>query len=417
MNENPRLAVVIPSYNHAHYIRRALDSCLNQTRPPDRIVVIDDGSKDDSLVVLRGYSNRGVEVTAQENAGAHTTINRAIALAATDCDLISILNSDDHYEPARFEKCLAFLAANPECSVVCTGLNIIDDKDKALDPDQARAKWFRAIWSIGDTPDPDLCEWMGRANFPATTSNVIARADYLLANPFRAYRFNHDYFFLAKAAMEGRLGLIREPLVNYRVHATNTITTRPAPLIREMLRMHLDLYAELGPCLASEPALRANFSRYMRAANDSVSSFHAGLFQMLLAQIVSGESPATLGRGIDALDEDALDELQVFPNRALVNHHSGDGPLGADSALADRYEKARAERGVLKENAVALRDLARLRQQLLASKWAALGRALGLAKNLDTDAGKSPQEKLAALREKTEASRWLGFGRKFGFWN
>ena len=64
----------------------------------------------------------------------------------------------------------------------------------------------------------------------------------------------------------------------------------------------------------------------------------------------------------------------------------------------------------------ALRDLARLRQQLLASKWAALGRALGLANGLDSDSGKSPQEKLAALREKTDTSRWLALGRKLGLW-
>ncbi len=416
MNEPPRLAVVIPSYNHAHYIRRALDSCLNQTRKPDRIVVIDDGSTDASLAVLREYADRGVEATAQENAGAHTTINRAIARAATDCDLISILNSDDHYEPARFEKCLAFLAKNPDLGVVCTGLNIIDGDDHPLDPGESRAKWFRAIWSIGDAPDVDLCEWMGRANFPATTSNVIARADYLLANPFRAYRFNHDYFFLAKATLEGRLGLIREPLVNYRVHATNTITTRPAPLIREMLRMHLDLYAELGPRLAIEPDLRANFFRYMRAAADSVSSFHAGLFQMLLAQIIAGEAPEDLGNRIDALDEDALDALRVFPNRALVNHHSGDAPLGSDSALADRYEEVRVDRAALRESAADLRDLARLRQKLLASKWVVLGCALGFARGLDSDSGKSPQEKLAALRERIDSSRWLGLGGKLGFW-
>jgi len=416
MNEPPRLAVVIPSYNHAHYLRRALDSCLNQTRKPDRIVVIDDGSKDNSLAILREYADRGVECTAQENAGAHTTINRAVALAATDCDLIAILNSDDHYEPARFRKCLAFFAENSDLHVVVTGLNIIDGDDRPLDPEEARAKWFRAIWSIGDDPDTDLCAWLGRANFPATTSNVLARAPYLLANPFRPYRFNHDYYFLAKAALEGRLGLVREPLVNYRVHATNTITTRPAPLIREMLRMHLDLYVELGPRLAAEPDLRVRFFRYLRAAADSVSSFHPGLFQMLVAQVIAVESPEALEQLIDALDEDALGELRVFPNRALINHHAGDGPLGADSALADRYEEARAERAALRETTAALRDLARLRQQLLASKWAALGRTLGLANGLDSDSGKSPREKLAALREKTDTSRWLALGRKLGFW-
>src|SRR5210317_1346190 len=102
-----RLAVVIPCYNHEQYIGDAVDSCLGQSRPPDRIVVIDDGSSDRSPEILQGYADRGlIEFTAQPNAGAHATIGRCIAKAAEDCDLISILNSDDHYAAGRFERCL-----------------------------------------------------------------------------------------------------------------------------------------------------------------------------------------------------------------------------------------------------------------------------------------------------------------------
>jgi glycosyltransferase involved in cell wall biosynthesis len=97
-----RLAVIIPCYNHAHYVGAALESALTQSRKPDRVIVIDDGSKDHSVEVLRGFESRGVEVSAQENAGAHETINRLVAKAAEDCDLIAILNSDDSYLPGRF---------------------------------------------------------------------------------------------------------------------------------------------------------------------------------------------------------------------------------------------------------------------------------------------------------------------------
>ena len=122
-----RLGVVIPCYNHEQYIEKAVDSCLNQTRKPDRIVVIDDGSCDRSVEILQGYADRGqIEFTAQENAGAHTTIGRCIAKAAEDCDLISILNSDDHYTLDRFEKCLPWFEQNPDKSVLCTGINVID---------------------------------------------------------------------------------------------------------------------------------------------------------------------------------------------------------------------------------------------------------------------------------------------------
>jgi len=411
-----RLAVVIPCYNHERYIEKAVDSCLAQTRPPDRIVVIDDGSSDRSPEILQGYADRGlIEFTAQPNAGAHATIGRCIAKASTDCDLISILNSDDHYVAERFEKCLPWFGQNPGRSVLCTGINVVDENDGPLDPANARMKWFDAIWSIGDHPDADLASWLGQANFPATTTNVIARTPYLVANPFRPYRFNHDYYFLAKAALEDQLGLIPDKLCNYRVHSSNTITTAPAPLVREMLRMHLDLLQELAPRLASDPGLRQRLYRYLHGAADSVSSLHSGLLQVLLTQLASPADEARVESLVESLDPSAFPELENFPNRALVNAHDPQrGPLGPSSGLAERYEQLRGSAERSKGDARALRELAKTRNQLLRSRWFALGRTLGACKALSSDTGKTPAEKLANLQAASAASRWLRLGKKLG---
>ena len=407
-----RLGVVIPCYNHEQYIEKAVDSCLNQTRKPDRIVVIDDGSSDRSVEILEAYAARGeIEFTAQENVGAHETIGRCIAKAAEDCDLISILNSDDHYVLDRFEKCLPWFEQNPEKSVLCTGINVIDENDGPLDPKNPRMKWFDAIWSI----DADLQTWLGQANFPATTTNVIARTSYLQENPFRPYRFNHDYYFLAKAALEDKLGLLPEKLCNYRVHSSNTITTAPAPLVKEMLRMHLDLLNELSPRLKSDPPLRDRLYRYLHGAADNVSSLHAGLLQVLLAQLASSKSEAEILTLVESLEEKNFPELENFPNRALVNAHDPNkGSLSATTGLAERYEQLRIERARLKEDASASKELAKLRNTLLTSKWIGLGRTLGACKKLTADAGKTPSEKLANLKQATTDSSWLKFGKKLG---
>ncbi|MEM0895934.1 MAG: glycosyltransferase family A protein [Verrucomicrobiota bacterium] len=394
-----RLAVVIPSYNHAHFIEKAIDSCLAQTRKPDRIVIIDDGSKDNSLEVIGRYVERGeVELTAQENAGAHNTINRAIEKAATDCEWISILNSDDHYLPGRFEKCLAHLESNSGKEVICTALNIIDDDDNAIDSTLPRAKWFRAIWSVTrPEDDAEYCDWLGLANFPATTSNVIASTAFLKANPFRPYRYNHDYFFLAKAVLEGKLTLLDEPLVNYRVHATNTITTAPAKLMREMLRQHLDLYAELATRLSAEPALRANFHRYTAALQDNVSAFHAGLFQTLLAQIAHGASEKERESLANSLTDNAFAELERFPNGATISAWDDGDTLAPRAGLAGVITALKEERSKLKEENKAWRALAKARQKLLDSPITGLKRFLGMGKKKFADRGKTPQEKLANL--------------------
>ena len=398
-----RLAVVIPSYNHAHYIGKALDSVLAQTRRPDRIVVIDDGSKDQSVALLETYRSRGVEVLARENRGAHNTINQAIAMAATDCEIISILNSDDHYQPERFARCLPLLEANPSKSVICTGLNIIDPHDAPLPMTEPRARWFRAVWSWQHREEPDLCEWLGLGNFPATTSNIIARREHLLRLPFRPYRYNHDYYFLAQTVLRDQMLVLPEPLINYRVHPSNTMNTKPVLLMREMLRMHLDLLHDLAPELPHDPALRANLTKYLRSTWNNISALPAGVMQTLLAGAIGKYSDAEIEQSVQDLTEEAWPEMRAFPNKELVNTHDGQSPLGADSGLSDKLSAAKLQAKSAKENATAWKDLARLQSTLANSKRAAIARLLGA--KFPTN-GSTPQEKLSSLQLALGESWW-----------
>ena len=402
-----RLAVVIPSYNHAHYLGRALDSVLAQTRRADRIVVIDDGSKDDSVALLETYRNRGVEMVARENRGAHVTINEAIGRAAVDCEVISILNSDDHYEPERFARCLPLLEANPDKSVVCTGLNIIDPQDAPLPLTEARARWFRAVWSWQDREDLDLCEWLGLGNFPATTSNVMARREHLLRFPFRPYRYNHDYYFLAQTVLRDQLLVLPERLINYRVHPSNTMNTQPILLMREMLRMHLDLLHDLAPELPNAPSLRANLSKYLRSTWGNISALPAGVLQMLLAGAMGKFSETEIEQAVSILTEEAWPELRAFPNKELVNTHDGQAPLVADSVLAEKLSATKAQARENKEAAAAWKELAKLQSVLAESKRVALARLCGAKFPL---AGSTPQQKLASLQAALAGSWWTRNG-------
>jgi len=406
-----KLAVVIPCYNHEAYIGAAIESVLGQSRPPERFVIIDDGSKDNSVEVIRRYEKDGVECIAQENAGAHTTINRAIEMAASDCDVISILNSDDIYELERFATLLPALTEDK--SVVCSGVNLIDDDGVPLSEESPRAKWYRAVWSLGQDPNRDLCEWLGTANFLATTSNIVARSKFLTANPFRAYRFNHDYFFLVTAALQDQLALVPDKLLRYRVHATNTINTDPAPLMREMLLMQLHLYREFAPELPNDEGLRRRFYAYTRAVWNNVSSFHAGIFELLLAQLTAGASEKEIAQAVAELD---LDELNRYPNSALVNQYNPDaeGGLLAGQGLAEKFGELKRTNSEIKSDVSALKELNKLRSQLMACRWIALGCSMGLCKGLRSNAGKTPQAKLENLRAQLAGDGWVKLGRDMG---
>lgn len=393
-----RLAVVIASFNHARYLPAAIESVLDQTRPADRFLIIDDGSSDDSVAVIRRYADCGVELITQENAGAHATWNRCVETVAADCSLVSILNSDDIYAPERFEKCLPHLEPPGARAVVCTGLRMIGPDDTPLAPDESRAKWLRAAWALGSADGITLWEWMAMANFAVTSSNLIARADYLLANPFQPYRFNHDYFFLSGAALRDQITLVDDVLLDYRVHPQNNINTDPAPLLKEMLRMHLDLYAHFAAELEADRAVRARFYDYMRAAQDSISSFHPGLFQLLLAQLAAGHHAAERESLVHALDETRLHELGDYPNKALVNQWDGHGPPQLALHLAGKYEAERAARREAEAEKKAWRELAKIRLESLRSKKSAFSRLFGLGNAQLLDQGATAREKLEHLR-------------------
>lgn len=404
-----KLGVIIPCYNHERYVGAAIESVLAQTRPADRFLVIDDGSNDDSVAVIRGFEKDGVEWLAQQNAGAHATINRGIELLSADCEAIAILNSDDLYEPARFETLLPALTDTK--SVVCSGLSLIDEHGEPLAADSARGKWFRAAWSVGQDEHVDLCEWLAVANFIATTSNVVASSAYLKMHPFRPYRFNHDYFFLAGAALRDELAVLPNQLVRYRVHATNTINTDPAPLMREQLRMNLDLYRELAPDLANDGALRTRFACYARASWNSISSFDAGLFQQLLAEIASGLSESEVAKLVENLDAAELDR---YPNAALVHQHDGESALLTAGGLAEKFGNLKRANSGTKADNSALKELTRLRSDLLASRWLALGRTVGFGRALAGNTGKTPGEKLQNLRAAIVKDPWLRLGQWLG---
>jgi hypothetical protein len=407
-----RLAVIIPCYNHARYIGAAIESCLAQTRRPDRILVIDDGSRDDSPAIIRSFAHRGVEGSARENRGAHSTINELLGMAAQDCDVVSILNSDDHYALDRFEKCLPLLEANPDKQVVVSALRVIDENDAGLAASEPRAKWFRAMWSL-HSPERDLCEWLGIGNFPATTSNVIARTAWLQRFPFRPYHFNHDYYFLAQTVLRDAMLVHPDPLVNYRVHGTNTMNSEPAPLLREMLRMTFDLAHDLAPELAADPALRARWARYSRAQWDSISSFHGGLYQTLLAGAAARLTEEEIFQAVTALTTDHYPELLTYPNRSLVNQWDGTSPVTAAIGLTEQFESLRLSEKETKARARAYKELAALRSRLADSRWLALGRALGVWKSPSLPSG-PPENQDAALTAALARQPWVRLGKKLG---
>jgi len=114
----PSVSVVIPTYNRLRTVGRAIDSVLGQTRPPEQIVVVDDGSEDGTSVALRQRYGDAIVLLTQPNRGVAAARNAGIAAATGE--LIAFLDSDDYWLPGKLESQLAVMA---DPSIVLSAAN------------------------------------------------------------------------------------------------------------------------------------------------------------------------------------------------------------------------------------------------------------------------------------------------------
>jgi len=126
VTHDPSVAAVVPTYERRELLRRAVESALDQTRPPDEVVVVDDASSfsvasflaervdDPRVTVERFETNRGA--AAARNAGAERT----------DCEYVAFLDSDDYWAAEKLERQLAVVAESPGVDVVYCDQHVVD---------------------------------------------------------------------------------------------------------------------------------------------------------------------------------------------------------------------------------------------------------------------------------------------------
>jgi glycosyltransferase involved in cell wall biosynthesis len=217
-----RVAVIIPVY-HAAYLSAALASALRQTRPPDEVIVIDDGAPDRQALAdaLAPHAHR-LRLLSQANRGAGAARNAGIR--ASDASLVAFLDADDEWLPDYLERQLATLAAHPECDVAYADATFVGDT--AL---QGRRFSQLAGWE----PVTATSLLALRCHIPLSGS--IARRDALCrAELFdESLRRGQDFDLWLRLALRGAsFAQTRRPLVRHRVHGHNLSGSQASRLER-----------------------------------------------------------------------------------------------------------------------------------------------------------------------------------------
>ena len=119
----PKLSVIMPAYNAEKYIGEAIESILNQTFTDFEFIIIDDGSSDHTADIIKGFHDERIRfIQNEKNSGVANTLNKGLELSQGE--YIARMDADDISLPARFEKQVAFMEANPDVAVVGCGIEL-----------------------------------------------------------------------------------------------------------------------------------------------------------------------------------------------------------------------------------------------------------------------------------------------------
>jgi glycosyltransferase involved in cell wall biosynthesis len=206
------IAVVIPSYQHARWVGEAVESALSQTRQPDEVVVVDDGSTDGTLEILAGFGSR-VRVLHAERKGVGAVYN--MGFEATSSDLVAFLESDDALEKTYLEETGDFLEGNRDFGWVSTARLLIDAEGRPTGEISRRR-----IPGAEFTFEGFLSSELGASSTP-----VVRRAALADVGLWSVESYAADTDMALRFSLAHRMGYLDRPLYRYRRHGKNASTS------------------------------------------------------------------------------------------------------------------------------------------------------------------------------------------------
>lgn len=217
-----RISVIITNCNYADYICEAIESALVQTQTPDEIIVVDDGSTDDSVTRIEAaYSaNPTVKLVQKKNGGHIAAFNTGVEQATGD--ILFFLDADDYYAEEHIEKCVKTFSSHPRTEFLFTAYQYTGDKigdvfrfnksgSKGFSPISV---YFARYWAGGQTSTLAIRRSLAERIFPYPESwTLYSKGNGEVGLVYGASIFGAQKYYL------------REASVYYRIHKKNRTST------------------------------------------------------------------------------------------------------------------------------------------------------------------------------------------------
>lgn len=226
--ENILLSVVIPTYNRVDYLREAIESVLAQTYKNYEILVVDDGSTDNTRELVASYASR-IKYIYQDNKGPSAARNNGIRNAKGN--LIAFLDSDDLWHPDKLAKQVAVFVENPSLSFLATGYGEINTKYEVIKTNVLQSSELRSLQR------KEMYK-----NFFATSSVMVKKTCFNKAGLFNEnLHFAEDWEMWIRILKYYSFDYVPNLLVQYRVHPIKITTTSVSNNItdwKKVIEMH-----------------------------------------------------------------------------------------------------------------------------------------------------------------------------------
>lgn len=215
-----KVSVIIPAYNRANYLQRAINSVLKQTLKPYEIIVVDDGSTDNTKEVVNSFG-RKVRYSYQENRGPSAARN--LGMKQAKGDYIAFLDSDDEWAETKIEKQIKLLRSNKKLSLVFTDMqDLKEDRSIINESLLHRCICFDELKSRRESGD--IVDLLIVENFISTPSVLFKKECLKTVGLFdESLRLAEDKEFFIRFALSFGLGFIDEILVFRFIHESNEI--------------------------------------------------------------------------------------------------------------------------------------------------------------------------------------------------
>jgi len=249
MKRNPKVSVILTSYNHAKYIEDSIKSVLNQSFNNFELIIWDDCSTDNSWEIILGFNDPRIRPFRNEYNQSGDSVRRAIEEVAAG-QYIAIHHSDDLWESSKLAKQVKFLDNNENYVAVFTYVKLIDETGMIfLDHDHP-------YYDIFDQSNRNRHEWLRyfffKGNALCMPSVLFRKSIFQYLNPSYGLYQLPDFSDWVQLCLLGEIFILPDELTTFRIHKDeeNWSGNKPSTRIRmqfELLKI-LDHYKNISIC-------------------------------------------------------------------------------------------------------------------------------------------------------------------------